>query len=96
MNRVIEYALENQSIDFSVGDMAEDLSISKPKAYETIRYYEEKDYIKKTRVIGKTQLYSLNKDSMRVKLLIKTFNECLKIALYEKAGNNRKYLKAKR
>ena len=75
--------LENQYLDFAVGDMAKELKISKPKAYEVIRKFEKKEYVEKSRIIGKTQLYKLNKENRRVKLFLKDFKECLKIVVEE-------------
>lgn len=82
-NLVLEYLLENQDIDFAIGDMAKEIEISKPKAYEVINDFEEKNYVKKSRVIGKTQLYMLNKESKRIKLFMRNFKECLKIVIDE-------------
>lgn len=82
-NRILEYLLENQELDFAVGDMAKELKISKPKAYEVIKSFEKKEYIKKSRIIGKTQLYILNKENRRVQLFLKDFKECLRIIVEE-------------
>lgn len=78
-NRVMEYFLENKELDFAVGDMARELKISRPKAYEVVRDFEKKEYVKKSRIVGKTQLYLLNKENARTKLFLKNFNECLRI-----------------
>ena len=82
-NRVLEYLLENQELDFAVGDMAKELKISKPKAYEVIKKYEKKNFVKKSRVVGKTQLYIINKQNKRIKLFLRDFKECLKIVAEE-------------
>src|SRR3990172_7536251 len=82
-NRILEYVLENQDIDFAIGDMAKELGISKPKAYEVIKYFEEKGYIGKSRLVGKTQMYKLNKENKRVKLFLKDFKECLRLVAEE-------------
>lgn len=82
-NRILEYLMENENLDFAVGDMAKELGISKPKAYEVIKYFEEKGYVKKSRIVGKTQLYILNKENARVKLFLKDFKECLKLIAEE-------------
>lgn len=82
-NRILEYILENQDIDFAVGDMAKELNISRPKAYDVIKSFQDKGYVKKSRIVGKTQLYKLNKDSKRVKLFLKDFKECLRIITEE-------------
>jgi len=82
-NRILEYLLENQGLDFAVGDIAKELRISRPKTYEIIEDFLEKYFIKKSRVIGKTQLYILNTENPRVKLFIKDFKECLKLVVEE-------------
>jgi len=82
-NRILEYVLENQDIDFAVGDMVKELKISKPKAYEVIKYFKEKGYLNKSRIVGKTQLYILNKENKRVQLFLKDFKECLKLIAEE-------------
>ena len=82
-NRILEYMLENQDIDFAVGDMAKELGISKPKSYEVIKYFETKNYVQKSRLVGKTQLYKLNKDNKKVKLFLRDFKECLRLVVEE-------------
>ncbi len=85
-NIMLEYLLENQSLDFAVGDIAKQTGISRPKAYEIIKDFEKKGFIKKSRIISKTQLYLINKADSRVKLFIKDFKECLRFA-YEKKNH---------
>ena len=82
-NRILEYLMENEDLDFAVGDMAKELQISKPKAYEIIGNFEKKGYVKKSRIVGKTQLYILNKENSRVKLFLGDFKECLRIVAEE-------------
>jgi Mn-dependent DtxR family transcriptional regulator len=82
-NWVLEYVLENQWLDFAIGDMAKELGISKPKAYDVMKHFEAKGYVKKSRMVGKTQLYKLNKEDARVQLLIKAFMACLKLVVDE-------------
>ena len=90
-NRILEFVLENNGLDFAVGDMAKELGISKPKVYEVIKYFEIKEYIEKSRMVGKTQLYKLNKDNKRVELLLNDFKECLKLIVEEYSDNNLKH-----
>ena len=52
-NRMLEHLLENQDLDVAVGDMAKELDISRPKAYEVIDDFETKGYVIKSRVVGK-------------------------------------------
>ena len=88
-NYILEYLLENQYIDFAIGDMAKELKISKPKAYEIIKKFEKKGYVKKSRIIGKTQLYILNKENIKVKLFMRNFKECLNLVIEEYAEQKR-------
>lgn len=81
-NLVLEYLLENQGLDFAIGDMAKEVKISRPKAYSVVKELLKKKYIRKSRIVGKTQLYLLDKNNKIVKLLIKDFKECLRI-MYE-------------
>jgi DNA-binding transcriptional regulator GbsR (MarR family) len=82
-NKILEYIMEMNDLDFAVGDLSKELEISKPKCYEIISEFESNEYIKKSRIIGKTQLYTLNKDNSRVKLFINSFKECLKLVAKE-------------
>ena len=82
-NRILEYLMENEDLDFAVGDMAKEIQISKPKAYEIIGEFEKKGYLKKSRIVGKTQLYTLNKENSRVKLFLNDFKECLRLVVEE-------------
>ncbi|MCX6709691.1 MAG: hypothetical protein NTV63_01910 [Candidatus Woesearchaeota archaeon] len=82
-NRILEYLMENEELDFAVGDMAKELKISRPKSYEIIRGFEKKAYVKRSRIVGKTQLYLLNKENSRIKLFLKDFKECLRIVTEE-------------
>lgn len=36
--------------------------------------------------IGKTQLYKLNKDNIRVKIFLRNFEECLRLVIEENSG----------
>jgi len=87
-NRVLEYLLENQDLDFAVGDLAKEVQISRPKAYDIIGNFEKKGYVIKSRFVGRTQLYLLNKTDKRVKLFLNDFKECLKISIEENRENN--------
>jgi sugar-specific transcriptional regulator TrmB len=81
--------LENQGLDFAVGDMAKEVGISRPKAYAVIKEFDRKEYIKKSRIIGKTQLYLLNKENKRVKLFLRDFRECLRLIAEEHTARPR-------
>lgn len=77
-NRILERLLENQGLDFAAGDLAKEVGISRPKAYEWINEFEAKGLVKKSRTVGNTQLYLLNKENNLAKLLIQSFKACLR------------------
>lgn len=82
-NEVLEYLMENEDLDIAVGDMAQELGISRPKAYQIVNEFEQKEYVKKSRIIGNTQLYKLNKENKRVHLFLEGFKECLRLVAEE-------------
>ena len=82
-NRVLEYMLEFGELDFAVGDMAKEIGISRPKTYQIISELEMQNIIKKSRIVSGTQLYVLNDESLQVKLLKKSFRDCLKLVIEE-------------
>jgi sugar-specific transcriptional regulator TrmB len=89
-NRVLEQLLENLALDFAVGDLAKETKISRPKAYQIVDDFESQGLIRKSRQVGKTQLYILNRDNPRVQLILHSFKECLRLAADRKAGSGTK------
>jgi len=89
-NRVISFLMENQDLDFSVGDMSKELKISRPKAYEIVDEYVEKGFINETRMVGRTQLYKLNKDHQIIRIYLRNFRECIKIVIDEYSPKSNK------
>lgn len=81
--RVLEFFLENSFGDFAVSSLAMQLKISRPKAYEYVEKFEKQGYVSKSRVIGRTRLYKLNKSHKHVKLLMKSFMDCLDLVVEE-------------
>lgn len=88
-NRVLEFLLENQGLDFAIGDLAKEIKISRPSAYGIIEELAAKEIVKKSRIVGKTQLYVINRANGRVQLLQKAFKDCLKLLLMEKCIHNK-------
>jgi len=74
-NRMLEYMLEMDDLDFAVSDV--EINISKPKKYQIINEFLQEGIIRKSRVVAGTQLYLLNKQDIKVKLLLRSFNDCL-------------------
>ena len=83
INRVWEFLMENQETDFAIGDMSEEVGISRPKAYQIIEEFESKDYVKKSRIVGRTKLYRLNRENRIVKIFLRNFMECLRMVAEE-------------
>ena len=82
-NKALEFWLENHPLDFGIGDMAEEIGISRPKAYELAYQFEKESIIRKTRKVGRTQLYTLNDKNPKVKLHIRNFMECIRLVALE-------------
>lgn len=80
-NRVLEHFLALRESDIAVSELLDLLGLSKPTVYATFEELLNSKIILKSRIIGKTQLYKLNMKSKKVKLLIKSFDECLKYAI---------------
>ncbi|MFH0874428.1 MAG: hypothetical protein V1859_00690 [archaeon] len=95
-NKVIEYSLENQDIDFAVPDMAKEIKISKPMVYAAVDELISKGIIEKSRIIGKTQLYKINKENNISKIYIRNFKECIDIVIDENTQMNNLYTQDKK
>ncbi|MGV8150501.1 MAG: helix-turn-helix transcriptional regulator [Candidatus Woesearchaeota archaeon] len=78
-NLVWGHFLTNANGGTAVGDMAKEIGISRPKAYQIVEEFLKKGYIKKSRVFGKTQIYALNEENPVVKIFQRNFKECLNI-----------------
>lgn len=76
-NRVIEFFLEMPSIEFSTGQIIEEIELTRATAYNIINELMKEGYIKQTRRVGGAQLYKLNKDKKEVKILLKVFDVLL-------------------
>jgi DNA-binding MarR family transcriptional regulator len=77
-NRVIEFFLEMPSIEFSTGQIIEEIELTRATTYSTINDLIEEGYIKPTRRAGGAQLYKLNNHKKEVKILLKVFDILLK------------------
>ena len=80
-NRILEWILEFDNLDFAISDIISDLEISKPKFYEYIKEFETIGIITKSRIIGKTQLYKLDKGNPIALHLHKSFMDCLSLKM---------------
>jgi DNA-binding IclR family transcriptional regulator len=82
-NRVLEFFLEGQELDYAVSTLAEELDLNRATAYNIIEELLEEELIKESRKIGNTQLYALNKEKPKVRALMKAFNTALQVVLKE-------------
>jgi Fe2+ or Zn2+ uptake regulation protein len=82
-NKILVEFLINQYMGTAVPDIVEETGISKPKVYEIVKEFLEKGYLEKSRLVGRTQLYILNKEHPHSKLFLRNFKECLKMPMEE-------------
>lgn len=75
--KVIDYILENRDVDYSIGDVAEGSGVSRMQVHRIWHNLLAHGIIKKTRKISKIQLYSLVKDHIVSKGLMKMYNSLL-------------------
>ena len=78
-NRVMENFLEASHMDISAMSIVDLTGISKPKVYQIIEEFMKKGYVVKSRMVGRTQMYKLNKENVIVKIFMRNFSECLKM-----------------
>lgn len=91
----MEYFLEATDTDIAVSTIIEWSGISKPKVYQIVEDFIKKNYVIKSRIIGRTQLYKLNKNNPVVKIFIRNFNECLNMVIEENSKKNKNTINTK-
>ena len=82
-NRILEHFLEMRSLDFSIGDVAEETKLNRATTYNVMEELIKDNFIIPTRKLSGTQLYKLNKEKYEVKILLKAFKLVLKKILDE-------------
>lgn len=90
-NRFLECLLQLGNLDFAVGDIAREINISRPKAYQIMAIFEKQEIIIKSRIVSGTQLYVLNKGSVHVKVLRQSFKECLRLVVEENNSQKKSF-----
>ncbi len=68
--RVLDYLLTERDLDFSISDMARNAKIGRATLYRIWDDLIKHTIIVPTRTIGKSKLFKLNKESLKVKKLI--------------------------
>lgn len=71
VNRIIDFLIEGRGIDYTKKDIADNCKISRPTLYKAFPVLVKEGVIKPTRTIGRVQLYTLNTQNEKVKVLIK-------------------------
>ncbi len=82
-NRILEFFLTFRSMDFSIGDVAEETELNRATTYNIMEELVKEKFIIPTRKLSGTQLYKLNKEKEEVKILLKAFSMVLKKILDE-------------
>ena len=92
-NLILEHILINRKLDFTIGDLAEEAEVSRPKAYKIIK--ELMPILKKTRRVSGTQMYTLNEDNPMSKILIESLFKCHELVVieFQKKEKQKKKLK---
>ncbi len=68
--RIIDFLIENRIFDYTKTEIAENAGISRASLYKVWPMVEQYDLVKKSRKIGNTILYKLNKENPVVQELI--------------------------
>lgn len=84
-NRILEFFLEAEGLDFGIGDVAEETGLNRATAYNVIAELVEEKVIIPTRVLGRTQLYKLNLGNPKVEALKEVFKLLLERIVHEQA-----------
>ena len=87
-NRVLEHFLANYETDFAAPDVASEKETSKPQTYLVIEDLVKEGILIKSRMVGRTQLYKLNRKSKMTLFLLKNFEESLKTVFNEDIKEN--------
>ena len=84
-NRMIDFLIEGRGLDYSKKDMAEGCGISRPTVYAVLPKMVKQGLVTSSRKIGRVQLYTLNENSYKVKVLLK-LDEMLLQKSFEEVG----------
>lgn len=68
--RVVDFLIENSIFDYTKTDIAENAGISRASLYKIWPTLQKYELVKKSRKIGNTTLYKLNKENPVVQKLI--------------------------
>lgn len=86
--RVLDYLMTERDLDFSITDMARNAGVGRTTLYRIWQKLIENRIITPTRVIGRSKLYKLNKDNIKIKKLME-IDDALNIEELRKHARNR-------
>jgi len=76
-NRILEFFLEMRSMDYGLGDVAQETGLNRTTTYNTMEELLKSKLITPTRKLGRTQLYGINMKNPEVKVLIKVMDNVI-------------------
>lgn len=68
--RMFKYITDTKEVDYTVTDVAEGTGVTRPTANKLVNRLFKEEVLIKTRSVGGTQLYKLNKDNKLAKLMM--------------------------
>jgi DNA-binding transcriptional ArsR family regulator len=93
-NRIIDFLIEGRGLDYTKKDIADNCGISRPTLYKILPKLTKQGIVKPTRIIGRVQLYSLNTENEKVKVLLKLEEFLLKKSFEEISGKQKIMIRA--
>lgn len=82
-NRILDFLIGGISMDYSKKDIADGCGISRPTVYKMLPKMLKEGTAKKTRMLGRSTLYTINKDNKKVQYLLKLEEMLLKTSFEE-------------
>jgi len=67
--KVLDFLLDFDSFDYSIGQISKETETKWESVENALNFLMEKGIVKKTRKVGKAQLYMLNKENELTKLI---------------------------
>jgi DNA-binding transcriptional ArsR family regulator len=70
MNKVIDYLIDNMETDVSIPDISQHTGVSRQTIYRLMEDLQDDEMVEITRKIGKINLFRINRNHERIKLMI--------------------------
>lgn len=82
-NMILDFLIGGIGMDYSKKDIAEGCGLSRPTVYKLLPKMLKDGAVKKTRMLGRSELYSINKENKKVQYLLKLEEILLKTSFEE-------------